>query len=108
MSARNTTRVRLAGGDVAIALSPYVHRGEQALCRALRHPPGARRAPSRLPAGLPPEPPTPPVRRGGIGPFSRRQLLLVLGVVVVAAVVLFLVTRPIAQTGGVGGLYRGA
>ena len=57
-----------------------------------------------LPAGLLPEPPTPPVRRGGIGPFSRRQLLLVLGVVVVAAVVLFLVTRPIAQTGGVGGL----
>ena len=55
-------------------------------------------------AGLSPEPPVPPVRRDGIGPFSRRQLLLVLGVVVGAAVVLFLVTRPIAQTGDIGGL----
>ena len=39
----------------------------------------------------------PPARRGFIGPFSRRQLLGVLGVVVVlAAAVLFVVTRPIA------------
>ena len=56
------------------------------------------------PASLSPEPPMPPVRRGGIGPFSRRQLLLVLGVVAVAAVVGFLVTRPIAPAGGTGGL----
>ena len=54
--------------------------------------------------GLSAEPPTPPVRRGGIGPFSRRQLLLVLGVVAAAAVVLFLVTRPIAPAGGTGGI----
>ncbi len=54
--------------------------------------------------GLSAGPPTPPVRRGGIGPFSRRQLLLVLGVVAAAAVVLFLVTRPIAPAGGAGGL----
>jgi thiol-disulfide isomerase/thioredoxin len=56
------------------------------------------------PAGLSTEPPTPPVRRGGIGPFSRRQLLLVLGVVIGAALVLFLVTRPIAPAGGAAGL----
>jgi thiol-disulfide isomerase/thioredoxin len=58
------------------------------------------------PAGLspePPEPPTPPARRGGIGPFSRRQLLLVLGIVAGAALVLLLVTRPIAPAGGIGG-----
>ena len=45
-----------------------------------------------------------PPRRGGIGPFSRRQLLLVLGVVAAAALVLFLVTRPIAPAGGSLGL----
>jgi peroxiredoxin len=56
--------------------------------------------------GRSPEPlaPTSPVRRGGIGPFSRRQLLLVLGVVAAAALVLFLVTRPIAPAGGTVGL----
>jgi thiol-disulfide isomerase/thioredoxin len=56
------------------------------------------------PAGPSAEPPSPPARRGGIGPFSRRQLLLVLGVVASAAFVLLLVTRPIAPVGGTGGL----
>ena len=45
-------------------------------------------------SALSPEPP--PARRGVIGPFSRRQLLGVLGVVVLASAVLFVVTRPIA------------
>lgn len=53
---------------------------------------------------LSPESPASPAKRGGIGPFSRRQLLLVLGVVAGAALVLFLVTRPIAPAGGTGGL----
>ncbi len=56
------------------------------------------------PAGLSADPPAPPERRGGIGPFSRRQLLLVLGIVLVAATILFLVTRPIAPADGTGGL----
>jgi thiol-disulfide isomerase/thioredoxin len=56
------------------------------------------------PEGLSPEPPAPPARRDGIGPFSRRQLLLILCVVAGAALVLFLVTRPIAPAGGTGGL----
>jgi thiol-disulfide isomerase/thioredoxin len=56
------------------------------------------------PAGLSPEPPAPPARRDGIGPFSRRQLLLILGVVAATALVLFLVTRPIAPAGGSLGL----
>jgi thiol-disulfide isomerase/thioredoxin len=51
---------------------------------------------------LSPEPSAPPARRGGIGPFSRRQLLLMLGVVAAAALVLFLVTRPIAPASGTG------
>lgn len=45
-------------------------------------------------APLQPGPPAP--RRRGIGPFSVRQLLTVLGTVVIAAVVLTLATRPIA------------
>jgi thiol-disulfide isomerase/thioredoxin len=49
------------------------------------------------------DPPTPPARRGGIGPFSARQLLTVLGVVLVAAVALVVLTRPIAPGPG-GGL----
>ena len=67
---------------------------------------GASSEPSEplRPAGLPPTPPAPPGRGGGIGPFSRRQLLLVLGVVAAAAIVLFLVTRPIAPAGGSRGL----
>jgi thiol-disulfide isomerase/thioredoxin len=56
------------------------------------------------PAGLSPEPPAPPARRGGIGPFSRRQLLLIFGVVAAVALVLFLVTRPIAPASGSLGL----
>ena len=44
--------------------------------------------------GPQPAPPTP--RRGLIGPFSGRQLLTVLLIVVVAAVALTVVTRPIA------------
>jgi thiol-disulfide isomerase/thioredoxin len=51
-------------------------------------------APSEAGPALSPEPP--PSRRGFIGPFSRRQLAGVLGVVVIAAAVLFVVTRPIA------------
>jgi thiol-disulfide isomerase/thioredoxin len=47
-------------------------------------------------AGLAPEPPSQPARRGFIGPFTKRQLAGVLGVVVVAAAILFVVTRPIA------------
>jgi peroxiredoxin len=45
-------------------------------------------------SALSPEPP--PARRDGIGPFSRRQLLGILGVVVISAAVLVVVTRPIA------------
>ncbi len=41
------------------------------------------------------EPASRPPRRGGIGPFSARQLLTVLGVIVVAAVGLFVLTRPL-------------
>jgi thiol-disulfide isomerase/thioredoxin len=55
--------------------------------------------------GLSPEPPAVAgTRRGVIGPFSARQLLLVLIVVAVTAAVLFLATRPIAPAGGLGGL----
>jgi thiol-disulfide isomerase/thioredoxin len=60
--------------------------------------------PTDLSAGASTEPPAPPAQRGGIGPFSRRQLLLVLGAVVAVALLLFLVTRPIAPAGGTGGL----
>ncbi len=41
-------------------------------------------------------------RRGVIGPFTGRQLLTALAVVVVAAVILTLVTRPIASAPGAG------
>jgi thiol-disulfide isomerase/thioredoxin len=44
----------------------------------------------------------PETRRGVIGPFTGRQLLTALGVVVVAAIVLVLVTRPIAPAPGSG------
>jgi thiol-disulfide isomerase/thioredoxin len=51
-----------------------------------------------------PQPPLtttpPPPRRGVIGPFTARQLLTVLGIVVVAAVGLTVVTRPIAPGPG--------
>ena len=47
-----------------------------------------------------PEPPAAP--RGFIGPFTKRQLAGVLGVVVVAAAILFVVTRPIAPAQGSG------
>jgi thiol-disulfide isomerase/thioredoxin len=50
--------------------------------------------PEEAPA-LSPEPPA--ARRGFIGPFTKRQLAGVLGVVVVAAFVLVVVTRPIAR-----------
>ncbi|MEO5966391.1 MAG: TlpA disulfide reductase family protein [Candidatus Limnocylindrales bacterium] len=46
------------------------------------------------------EPPARPSRRGLIGPFTGRQLLSVLAVVVGAAVVLTVVTRPIAPGAG--------
>jgi thiol-disulfide isomerase/thioredoxin len=49
---------------------------------------------------LVPEPP--PAKRGFIGPFTRRQLAGVLGVVVLAAAILFVVTRPIAPGQGSG------
>jgi thiol-disulfide isomerase/thioredoxin len=41
-------------------------------------------------------------RRGVIGPFSGRQLITALAVVVVAAIVLVLITRPIASPPGSG------
>ena len=44
--------------------------------------------------------PDPPARRGGIGPFSWRQLLTVVAVIGVAALALTLVTRPIAPGPG--------
>ena len=47
-----------------------------------------------------PSPEPPPTRRGLIGPFTGRQLLAVLVVVVLAAVGLALVTRPIAPGPG--------
>ena len=46
------------------------------------------------------EPPATPARRGGIGPFSARQLALVAGIVVLAAVGLTLATRPVGTVGG--------
>ena len=54
--------------------------------------------------GLSPDPPSPAARRGVIGPFTARQLVVVASVVVVAAILLFLATRPIAPAGGIGGL----
>ncbi len=49
------------------------------------------------------EPPEPhETRRGVIGPFTGRQLVTALGVVVVAAILLVLVTRPIAPAPGSG------
>ena len=44
----------------------------------------------------------PPPRRGLIGPFTGRQLLGILAIVVVAAVGLTLATRPIAAGPGSG------
>lgn len=41
-------------------------------------------------------------RHGLIGPFSGRQLVAVLGIVVVAAVVLIAATRPLGTVGGAG------
>jgi len=54
-----------------------------------------------------PEPPQadpapPPGRRGVVGPFSARQLLLAGGVVAAVAVALVLLTRPIAPAPGTG------
>ena len=51
-------------------------------------------------SALSPEPP--PARRGFIGPFTKRQLAGVLAVVVLAAAILFVVTRPIAPADGSG------
>jgi thiol-disulfide isomerase/thioredoxin len=51
-------------------------------------------------SALSPEPP--PAKRGFIGPFTKRQLAGVLGVVVVAAALLFVITRPIAPADGGG------
>jgi len=48
---------------------------------------------ARGPSGPSPEPPR---RRGGIGPFSWRQLLTVVTIIGVAALALTLATRPIA------------
>jgi thiol-disulfide isomerase/thioredoxin len=45
-------------------------------------------------------PPAPP--RGGIGPFSRRQLLTILGVVAGATVLLVVLTRPLGPGTGSG------
>jgi thiol-disulfide isomerase/thioredoxin len=47
--------------------------------------------------------PASPARRGLIGPFTARQLGIVAAVVIVSAVGLFVLTRPIASTGQ-GGL----
>ena len=47
-----------------------------------------------------PTPAPPPPRRGVIGPFTARQLLTVLSVIVVAAMALTVVTRPIAPGPG--------
>jgi len=46
--------------------------------------------------------PTPhrPERRGFIGPFSARQLILAIGAVLVAAVILVAVTTPLGSAGG--------
>ena len=46
--------------------------------------------------------PPPPTRRGVIGPFSARQLLTTLGVVVVTALVLLVATRPLGPGPGSG------
>lgn len=46
--------------------------------------------------------PAPPARRGVVGPFTGRQLLTVAAVLVVAALVLVLATRPIAPGPGTG------
>jgi hypothetical protein len=46
------------------------------------------------------EPSLPPPRRGLIGPFTGRQLLSVVAVIVVAGVGLTLATRPIAPGPG--------
>jgi thiol-disulfide isomerase/thioredoxin len=49
------------------------------------------------------EAPAAPTRRGLIGPFTARQLGIAAAVVIVTAVGLFVLTRPIVSTGG-GGL----
>jgi thiol-disulfide isomerase/thioredoxin len=54
------------------------------------------------PALPPDDPPTAPARRGVVGPFSARQLLLAGGVVAAVAVALVLLTRPIASAPGAG------
>jgi thiol-disulfide isomerase/thioredoxin len=51
---------------------------------------------------LSPETPRRDARRGVIGPFGARQLLTALGVVLLAAVALVVVTRPLAPSGGPG------
>ena len=48
------------------------------------------------------DPPSPPARRGVIGPFTARQLVTTLGVVVAAAVLLVAVTRPLGPGPGAG------
>lgn len=48
------------------------------------------------------DPPGPPERRGIIGPFGARQLLVALAVVAGAALVLVAITRPIAPGPGSG------
>jgi peroxiredoxin len=53
-------------------------------------------------APLEPEPAGRPRRRGLVGPFSGRQLVLAIGLVVVAAVVLLAVTRPLGTVGPQG------
>ncbi len=53
------------------------------------------------PAGAP-DPRRRPERRGLVGPFSGRQLLVAAVAVVVAAVVLVAVTTPLGNTGSVG------
>jgi thiol-disulfide isomerase/thioredoxin len=48
--------------------------------------------------------PATPTRRGLIGPFTARQLGIAAAVVIVSAVGLFVLTRPIATEPGTGGL----
>lgn len=55
------------------------------------------------PDQVPDEAPAAPARRGLIGPFTARQLGIAAGVVIVATVGLFVLTRPIAST-NTGGL----
>ncbi len=43
-----------------------------------------------------------PERRGLVGPFSGRQLAAVLGIVIIVAIVLVAITRPLGTTGAAG------